>query len=155
MMPCLESICTRVCNHVHTYVYVCVHACRYTCKSTTNAIDNDEFVEQRQAFSTRMHPLTLFFVLLSRFLLSSRTSYRATIFFFSNLRSFVFRLAPDFLPIQLSRNVSSNVSHSPTKSPANFFPRSFRFPVRCCCSLLYLLLLKSHVGVVVYLRICT
>lgn len=52
------------------YVYALVFARHSlcTCVSTTNAIGNDEFVEQREAFSTRMHPLTLFFARLSRFL---------------------------------------------------------------------------------------
>lgn len=102
-MPCLESICTRASTariyRVHLY------SCDTVCVSTTNAIGNDEFVEQREAFSTRMHPLTLFFFArLSRFLPPLLSNLLSRHYFFPPLR--LSSIRSWLLAFQPLRNVS-------------------------------------------------
>lgn len=104
LMPCLESICIRVSTYIScALVFVRHGLC--TCVSTTNAIGNDEFVEQREAFSTRMHPLTLFFFArLSRFLPLLLSNLLSRHYFFPPLR--LSSIRSWLLAFQPLRNVS-------------------------------------------------
>lgn len=98
-------------------VIVCVWHSTCTYESTTNAIGSDEFAEQREAFSTRMHPLTLFFTRLSHEpLLSNLLSRR---YFFSS-PPFVFC---SFLASCLSTHVKCLVKCSAKSLPniSSFF----------------------------------
>lgn len=113
-------------------LYACIGVSSYACdtararmQSTTNAIGSDEFVEQREAFSTRMHPLTLFFTRLSHFLPPLLSNLLSRRYFFSS-PPFVFC---SFLASCLSTHVKCLVKCS-AKSLPNISSFSFLFLVQ-------------------------